>query len=354
MEKTKQKLIEVFKSEGLKITVELGLKATDFLDVQFNLENGEYRPYRKPDNPPIYIDARSNHPKTILKQMRNMIENRLQGLSCNEKVFNEEKVIYEKALKDSGHPHELKFHNDKKAKTRKRRRHNPSYFNPPFSLNVKTNVGAQFLKLVDKHGKGKPLGKIMNRSEIKVSYCTMGNIKNHISKHNAKIRNKKEKNTNNTKTCNCKKDENGQAKCPLDGKCLTESMVYKAEINIIPLKPKVYYGLTERTFKARYTEHKSSFKPRIEKPTKQGEKPKKKSTIASYVLDWKKKGREPSISWSIKAKAHAYSSGSRQCDLCLTEKTTILYANPEETLNKRDELLEKCRHKRKFLLSELF
>ena len=61
--------IEIFKNEGLKITVELGLKTTDFLDVQFNLDKSEYRPYRKPDNPPIYIDSKSNHPKTILKKL---------------------------------------------------------------------------------------------------------------------------------------------------------------------------------------------------------------------------------------------------------------------------------------------
>ena len=55
--------------------------------------------------------------------------------------------------------------------------------------------------------------------------------------------------------------------------------------------------------------------------------------------------------WSVKAKAYPISSGGRQCDLCLTEKLTILMANPDTTLNKRDEIMEKCKHKRKYVLA---
>ena len=44
------------------------------------------------------------------------------------------------------------------------------------------------------------------------------------------------------------------------------------------------------------------------------------------------------------------SSGGATCDLCLTEKLTILMADPCSTLNRRDEILEKCKHKRKFTL----
>jgi hypothetical protein len=48
------------------------------------------------------------------------------------------------------------------------------------------------------------------------------------------------------------------------------------------------------------------------------------------------------IKWSIKAKGHAFSSGGRACDLCLTEKLVILTSDQNSTLNKRDELLEIC------------
>ena len=58
--------------------------------------------------------------------------------------------------------------------------------------------------------------------------------------------------------------------------------------------------------------------------------------------------------WSIKARGHAFSSSSRACDLCLTEKLIILTADQSTMLNRRDELLETCRHQRKHLLVSLF
>ena len=45
-----------------------------------------------------------------------------------------------------------------------------------------------------------------------------------------------------------------------------------------------------------------------------------------------------------------FSSGSKACDLCLTEKLAILTENKISMLSKRDELLETCRHRRKHLL----
>ena len=45
-----------------------------------------------------------------------------------------------------------------------------------------------------------------------------------------------------------------------------------------------------------------------------------------------------------------WASGGKLCDLCLTEKLTILMADPRSTLNKRDEIMTKCKHKRKYLL----
>ena len=53
-------------------------------------------------------------------------------------------------------------------------------------------------------------------------------------------------------------------------------------------------------------------------------------------------------------RGHPFSSGGRACDLCLTEKLTILTADQNSMLNKRDELLETCRHRRKHLLVSLF
>ena len=80
---------------------------------------------------------------------------------------------------------------------------------------------------------------------------------------------------------------------------------------------------------------------------------KSSTTLARYVKKLKNQNVDFKISWSIKAKAHTFSSGSKKCDLCVTEKLTILKADPQTLLNKRDELLAKCPHKRSYYLSSM-
>ena len=232
----RKKVHQAFLDEELEITCEKGMTSTDFLDVRLNLETNEYRPYRKPNDHPVYIDARSNHPPNVIKQIPQMIEKRLTNLSSNERVFDEEKAIYVKALKDSGYKSTLKYNPEHKKtpKTKRTRNRNPIYYNPPWSENVKTNIGKNFLHLVETHFNKETkykeahiLSKIFDRSKVKVSYCTMNNMKKHISKHNVKICQKPDNsNVTNVAKCNCRvKDE-----CPLNGECLTTSVVYQASV----------------------------------------------------------------------------------------------------------------------------
>ena len=100
-----------------------------------------------------------------------------------------------------------------------------------------------------------------------------------------------------------------------------------------------YFGSTEN-FKNRYAVHKSSLNNR----------PACHTTLSSYVWKLKDQNIPYCIDWSIRARGHAFSSGSKSCDLCLTEKLIILTENQETMLNKQDELLESCRHRRKHLL----
>ena len=127
LEYIRQKVVEIFKKEDLNITAEHGMTCTDFLDVKLDLEKDEFRPYRKPNDFPVYIDVQSNHPPTITKQAWKNVNKRLSTLSSNQRVFDEEKPLYEKALKNSGHPHSLKFippTPNKRTRTR-----NPIYYN---------------------------------------------------------------------------------------------------------------------------------------------------------------------------------------------------------------------------------
>ena len=67
----------------------------------------------------------------------------------------------------------------------------------------------------------------------------------------------------------------------------------------------------------------------------------------------KNSGHNPTIQWLIVDRATAYQPGTRYCNLCFTEKLTILFANNHTALNKRPKLTGKCRHKNKFKLKNI-
>ena len=70
----------------------------NFLDVIFNLRNGSYRPYKRPNDELKYINGLSNYPLQILKQLTTTISDRLSRNSSNGLIFNESKHQYEDAL----------------------------------------------------------------------------------------------------------------------------------------------------------------------------------------------------------------------------------------------------------------
>ena len=98
-ERIRKNITRNFKNHGLKITIQTNLKIVNYLDVTFNLTNGSYYPYRKPNNLPQYINIKSNHPPNIIKQLPASINRRISDNSCNEHEFNKAKPIYDDALK---------------------------------------------------------------------------------------------------------------------------------------------------------------------------------------------------------------------------------------------------------------
>ena len=62
MDRIRKNVIKIFKQVGFKIKIRTNLKIVNFLDVTFNLTNGTYRPYKKPNDPLLYINTSSNHP----------------------------------------------------------------------------------------------------------------------------------------------------------------------------------------------------------------------------------------------------------------------------------------------------
>ena len=169
VEAKRKEICQMFQELGLKVTTEANLKETDFLDISFNLEYGAYKPYRKDNLPPLYINAESNHPKNIKKNLPHMISDRIASLSSTEEIYNQEIKPYKDALFSAGYCQDLKF---KKLKHKKRKRNRKViWFNPPYSDSVKTNIGGKFLNLIDKHFKETSLEKYFNRKRFPIPAC---------------------------------------------------------------------------------------------------------------------------------------------------------------------------------------
>ena len=72
--------------------------------------------------------------------------------------------------------------------------------------------------------------------------------------------------------------------------------------------------------------------------------------LSKLIWELKDSREEYNISWEIAASASALRSGKGRCDLCCTEKLLIIMAAPGSIINKRDEMVSKCRHRNKFTL----
>ena len=165
-------------------------------------------PYRKLSNTPLYIHSESNHAPSIIKQLPSMTNKRILNLSCNEHEFNKARLLYESALKSSV----LKLQYEPLVENARAKRNSKViWFHPPYSLNVKTNIGKVFQKLERKHfPRSRILSKIFNLNTINISYISMPNVKNLIKHHNSKILNKDRDKIQ--RPCNCRIKES----CPLN------------------------------------------------------------------------------------------------------------------------------------------
>ena len=126
LERKRKKIIEIFKKYGLAITIKTNLFVVNFLDIQFNLLNGTFKPYRKPNNDPIYVHKDSNHPPQVLKELPKTIGKRISTISSSREIFESSKIEYENALKISGYKDRLVYENssvnenDKNEKKKRR------------------------------------------------------------------------------------------------------------------------------------------------------------------------------------------------------------------------------------------
>ena len=127
------------------------------------------------------------------------------------------------------------------------------WFNPAFSKILTTNIGKKFLKSINcqflKHHK---LSKIFNENTIKLSYSCCRNIGSNIAFYNWRII----QTTSDNHGCNCR----NRAECPLDNKCLTTNIVFKAVVLASSKPDKKNFGIAETSFKVCFRNHTREFR----------------------------------------------------------------------------------------------
>ena len=162
----------------------------------------------------------------------------------------------------------------------------------------------------------------------------MRNMGNVITRHNNKLLFQSFEQP--TRMCNCR----DKASCPMDRSCLRKCFMYQTQVESANSR-KYYLGKSEDEFKTRYNNHTMPFRHKgYEKGTE----------LSKYVWYLKDKSEHFTIKWSVAAKPSPYICGIKRCDLCLTEKLLIAKADPRTLLNKRSEIVWKCRHRNKFTL----
>ena len=316
------------------------------MDINLDLNTGLYKPYMKDNDSPVYVNTKSNHPPLVLKNIPMGINRRLSMISANKEVFDNSVAPYQEALNKSGYSHKLEFEPATDLGTKKKiRRRNVTWFNPPYSTSVKTNIGRDFLSLLDKaFPPSNPLHKLFNRQTVKISYKCMPNMAQAISRHNVKVLkdDQQQQDQQPQPGCNC---SSGPGTCPVQGKCLTPSVVYRATVRETATgNSETYTGLTCNTFKDRWNQHNSDIR-------NVGNRHKTKLSL--HAWDLKDSNTDFKVEWDFIEQASTFNPITKKCRLCLIEKYHIMYNNQGSTLNKRQEVFNTCRHRKQKLLTNV-
>ena len=106
----------------------------------------------------------------------------------------------------------------------------------------------------------------------------------------------------------------------------------------------IYIGAAEN-FKMRYRNHLKSFRHDIYQ---------KETELSMFIWALQQRNLNYTIDWGIAKRTSGYNKITKTCNLCINEKLEILkFKNKNILLNKRNELVSKCRHENRHLLSNL-
>ena len=201
-----------------------------------------------------------------------------------------------------------------------------------------TKIGKTFLRLIDKpFPPYHKLHKLFNRNNVKISYSCIPNVKSIINRHNKTVLDPPT--SNSERTWNCINKE----KCPLQEKCFTNNIMYKATLsNQDNCQYKIYYGIPETKFKERYTNHIKPFRD---------EKHQSDTELSNKLWSIKNSNYLPNVVWEILRKHQTYNPNTKRFSLCLNEKLEKARYKGRNLLNKRSEIINKCRNRNKFALT---
>ena len=144
---------------------------------------------------------------------------------------------------------------------------------------------------------------------MKVSYSCQPNVEQTISSNNHRLMqlHRMKEPTQESKLCNCRQ----KSSCPLDGKCLTKCVVYKATVTeTTSSNQETYIGLTVNEY-TRFNLHKSSYKLEHKRTS---------TTPSDHVWKLKKKNINFNIKWEVVKRVKQFAPSNKVCGLCLQEK----------------------------------
>ena len=102
--------------------------------------------------------------------------------------------------------------------------------------------------------------------------------------------------------------------------------------------------MSEHTMKERINTHYSNFRlPNYESAT----------SLSEYIWKLKRHFFTYHIKWKVVARAKPYNPATKTCNLCTKEKYFIIFKPETATLNSNHEMLKKCVHRRKWLMSQV-
>ena len=101
IERKKKQIAKLFKTGGFSIILKCNSKSVDFLNATIDLVIDIYKPFRKPNNKPLYVNKCSNHPPNILKQLPKSTEKRISETSSNIDAFDKLIKIYDDTFHES-------------------------------------------------------------------------------------------------------------------------------------------------------------------------------------------------------------------------------------------------------------